>query len=708
MRSACCQRARDLPAPTLPACALARRIARPLPGRAFFIGRCARCSPLVIRRRGNTSITVHGTALGGVRYIRYVRHGEWLEADSAGLALAALPMCHPGCPQSVGEVTYLEEASRRLSAEPEPEPGATSCDNRPPSVLAAHAALNESRWYRIAGAAGSRLHTSAPQGRRCGAEAAGWLVDDHPQPGEPPRRSPVCFAYSWSECLWTVDVLSCACSYDGGQSTIYSYRLPTPPGEPTCSSYCSANDTDPVAADAAADDSTGGRRLQYEREYEAYEVAARTAAAGAAAGATAGPGAPAFADADAAAAAFVTTHPELVSEYDAWFQQPGYDGVGSMAASAAGDASSSPSPPPSLRRTDIVGYMPGDPRDVGAHLDISSESRLFGRTPPLDAAQWLEVQISENGSQWFSGAVEIGETRTHLPIGFTFFDEPRLSRLWPAAGPISGGTNVTLTGSGFMVLEGVDLVRCRFGEVEAVSYLANDTHVLCTTPRVRGDARFPPGPARFAVTVNGQDFHTTPSATDAAGAYLFYSASLTAIRPTCGALRGGSFVTIMGTGLDALGGLALDPAGRPYEPRCRFTAPPAAPSAAESLAMPAAVENATAAAGNGSGVSGLLTAANGTPAWQRPLPLFAVNGTRAVVRVPGVDVAGRTIVQVATRRPSGTPPAWARAHIAPPLAAPLAMPWLSPSTSPPLATPPPPMPLPTDGMCVRTTRGSVR
>ena len=33
-------------------------------------------------------------------------------------------------------------------------------------------------------------------------------------------------------------MLTCACSYDGGASTIYSYKLPMPPGDPTCVSYC--------------------------------------------------------------------------------------------------------------------------------------------------------------------------------------------------------------------------------------------------------------------------------------------------------------------------------------------------------------------------------------------------------------------------------------------------------------------------------------
>ena len=48
----------------------------------------------------------------------------------------------------------------------------------------------------------------------------------------------VCFAYHWSQCLWSVTVSACACSFDGGKTSVYSYRLPKPPGDPPCSTYC--------------------------------------------------------------------------------------------------------------------------------------------------------------------------------------------------------------------------------------------------------------------------------------------------------------------------------------------------------------------------------------------------------------------------------------------------------------------------------------
>ena len=60
----------------------------------------------------------------------------------------------------------------------------------------------------------------------------------HPRAGDKPLPSTACFAFGWSDCLWSAEMLTCACSYDGGASTIYSYKLPMPPGDPTCVSYC--------------------------------------------------------------------------------------------------------------------------------------------------------------------------------------------------------------------------------------------------------------------------------------------------------------------------------------------------------------------------------------------------------------------------------------------------------------------------------------
>ena len=65
---------------------------------------------------GNTSVTVHGVALGHVRELRYIRPDVWPAPDAAGLGLSFLPMCHEACPQSVRDITYLDQGWRRMRA----------------------------------------------------------------------------------------------------------------------------------------------------------------------------------------------------------------------------------------------------------------------------------------------------------------------------------------------------------------------------------------------------------------------------------------------------------------------------------------------------------------------------------------------------------------------------------------------------------------
>lgn len=194
---------------------------------------------------------------------RYVPDGEWLDADTVGLGLAMLPLCHAECPSSIDQVLLLDEAWRALVNHTSPAkaritasglratpPTAASgsadaeheshCDNAPEDtagdVAAAGAvarsrtmarALNDARWYRLSGAAGERMLSTAPRhDERCGAEAAGWLRDEHPAAGAPPRLSTACFAYGWSDCLWSVPVFACSCSFDSGATVVHTYAAP--------------------------------------------------------------------------------------------------------------------------------------------------------------------------------------------------------------------------------------------------------------------------------------------------------------------------------------------------------------------------------------------------------------------------------------------------------------------------------------------------
>ena len=124
-----------------------------------------------------------------------------------------------------------------------------------------------------------------------------------------------------------------------------------------------------------------------------------------------------------------------------------------------------------------------------------------------------------------------GGTKTQA-AAFIYSPVPSITSLSPNAGPVSGGTTVTITGSGFI---GTDLVT--FGGRAAVSYTVNsDASITAVTPL--RDA----GPADVTVTTAGGTGAKTAAYTYAA------APSITSVSPNAGPAAGGTAVTITGTG----------------------------------------------------------------------------------------------------------------------------------------------------------------
>jgi cysteine-rich repeat protein len=74
-------------------------------------------------------------------------------------------------------------------------------------------------WYRLMGAAGTRLPVEPPDDNSCGTEAPGWMLGNHPSilDGVAPRTS--CFAWAENICEWEspIEVVNCG--------EFYLYRL---------------------------------------------------------------------------------------------------------------------------------------------------------------------------------------------------------------------------------------------------------------------------------------------------------------------------------------------------------------------------------------------------------------------------------------------------------------------------------------------------
>ena len=147
------------------------------------------------------------------------------------VASSSNELCHPGCPQSLANLVQLSQAWRNTIVKASEPIG--NCDTNGDS-------LAEAAWYQLSGAAGVRMPTEAPGYKRCGTEFPGWLSSAHPAMGSFPVVGKVCFQNGINECFTQTQVEVCACSYDGGTSTTYSYKLPQ---APRCmSAYCGTSD----------------------------------------------------------------------------------------------------------------------------------------------------------------------------------------------------------------------------------------------------------------------------------------------------------------------------------------------------------------------------------------------------------------------------------------------------------------------------------
>ena len=132
--------------------------------------------------------------------------------------------CHPSCPRSLASLEMLGETWRN-----ENEGDAGQDDHADTAPMGAHGSLASAAWYRIAGDAGVRMSSKAPGASMCGSAYPGWLRTPHPTVGSSPSAGTVCFQSDSNQCIWNTAVEVCACSYDNGATTTYSYKLPRPP-----------------------------------------------------------------------------------------------------------------------------------------------------------------------------------------------------------------------------------------------------------------------------------------------------------------------------------------------------------------------------------------------------------------------------------------------------------------------------------------------
>ncbi|GAB4076499.1 IPT/TIG domain-containing protein [Nostocoides australiense] len=177
-----------------------------------------------------------------------------------------------------------------------------------------------------------------------------------------------------------------------------------------------------------------------------------------------------------------------------------------------------------------------------AHSVTVVDSRTLRATAPAAAAGDVDVRITT-----FSGTSPVVSAGV-----FRYEDPPAISHLTPAAGPSSGGTEVTITGTGF-----VGTTAVTFGGIPATWTLTSPTTLVATSP-----ASTRAGTVDVQVQAGG-----LISAAGAAASQFTYDwvgPTITGLDPRQGPMAGGTPITLTGTGFTGVTGVLFGEATASY------------------------------------------------------------------------------------------------------------------------------------------------
>lgn len=125
-----------------------------------------------------------------------------------------------------------------------------------------------------------------------------------------------------------------------------------------------------------------------------------------------------------------------------------------------------------------------------------------------------------------------GTSPVTTTTAYTYLARPVITGVTPSSGPVSGGTTVTIRGTGF---SGVTQVL--FAGAPAASYVIRDGQTITAVTPAHSA-----GPADVVVSTGGGDA--------APGAFTFVAAPIvTNLSPDAGPTAGGTTLTINGSGL---------------------------------------------------------------------------------------------------------------------------------------------------------------
>jgi C1A family cysteine protease len=190
----------------------------------------------------------------------------------------------------------------------------------------------------------------------------------------------------------------------------------------------------------------------------------------------------------------------------------------------------------------VVGGTSVNITGTGFYGGVSSSavtSVKFGSTAATAYTVNSDTSITATAPSHAVGTVNVtvttpfGTSATSTADQYTYTAIPAVTGISPAIGPVTGGTSVNITGTGFTVATNVT-----FGTRPATSFtVVNDTSITATSPA--GTA----GTVDVTVTTAGGT-----SATSTADQYTYTAIpAVTGISPAIGPVAGGTSVTITGT-----------------------------------------------------------------------------------------------------------------------------------------------------------------
>ncbi len=172
--------------------------------------------------------------------------------------------------------------------------------------------------------------------------------------------------------------------------------------------------------------------------------------------------------------------------------------------------------------------------DKASSYSVSSAGSLSA-VAPAEAAGTVDVTVTTAG----------GTSATSSQDHYTYLAAPTVTGVSPSGGPTSGGTQVTVSGTGFTSATAV-----YFGSTSAAGFtVGSDTQITAVSPAGTGTVDVTVTTPGGTSATTADDQFTYATATASGGA--LQPPTVTALSPDGGPAAGGTSVTITGSGFTA-------------------------------------------------------------------------------------------------------------------------------------------------------------